>query len=328
MAHGGDGAGSIRIPAAYCGVFGLKPSRNRTPSGSTMMRIWRGMVSEHVLTRSVRDSAAMLDVLAGADGSANMLPKPRESFLACLETPVKKLRIAVSSSPFFPQPVAPAYREALQQTAKLCESLGHTLAVDSFRIHAEEVMQAFLTVLSAETAVCIKLLKELLQDKADKHDLELATAVICKVGEQYSAEDFATASHILDQAEQEALAFFENYDMLLTPTMAIPPPKLGELTLQGIEKNIIEIVRRMPYGPLLNRLTERGFQKTFAFTAFTSIFNISGQPAMSVPLYRDSSGLPIGMQFASKYGDEKTLLQLAKQLETSVGWGRPLNNYN
>ena len=97
--------------------------------------------------------------------------------------------------------------------------------------------------------------------------------------------------------------------------MAMPPPKLGELTLQGIEKNILEIVRRMPYGPLLNRLTQRGFQKVFAFSPFTSIFNISGQAAMSIPLFRDQDGLPIGMQFAGKYGDEKTLLQLARQLE-------------
>jgi amidase len=144
--------------------------------------------------------------------------------------------------------------------------------------------------------------------------------VLCEVGEHFSAKDFAWASYVLDMAGRQVEEFFQDYDIILTPTMAAPPPLIGEFKPHAWEKNILEFLRRVPYGPLLRKLTKQMAGKYFAFTPFTPLFNITGQPAMSVPLYWDQAGLPIGIQFAGRYGDEATLLQLARQLEIALPW--------
>lgn len=330
MAHGGDGAGSLRIPAAYCGVFGLKPSRGRTPAGSSVMRIWQGMVTEHVITRSVRDNAAMLDVLSGPElGSLIALSKPQESFLECLDNPLSPLRIGVIQKPFFPSAVDPEYSEATRKAGVLCQDLGHRVDLASFNINSEEVALAYLIVVTAETAATIKTVAESLKSKPKYNELEAATAVLCEVGQHFSAADFAWATHILDMTGRKSAEFFENYDVLLTPTMATPPPMLGKFKPDRLEKNLLELLRRVPYGPLLRKLAERTSTKHFSFVPFTPLFNITGQPAMSVPLYWDKQGLPIGIQFAGRYGEEKTLLQLAHQLEKAQPWAQKKpNNIN
>jgi amidase len=320
MAHGGDGAGSLRIPAAYCGVFALKPSRGRTPQGSNLMRIWQNMVVENAITRTVRDSAAMLDVLSGPElGSPFSMPKPEESFLESLQQPLRPLRIAISTEPFFKADLNSEYREAFNKTAKLCQDLGHTMESKSFSIDSDEVALANLIVVAAETAASLKLLDQVLSH-VDKQSLETLTAILCEIGEHFNAKDFAWASHILDTVTKQSAEFFEKYDMLLTPTMAIPPPLLGGFKPYGLEKNILEFLRRIPYGPLLRKITQRSSSKYFGFIPYTPIFNITGQPAMSVPLFWDRAGLPIGMQFAAGMGQEKILLQLAKQLEDACPW--------
>ncbi len=321
MAHGGDGAGSIRTPAAYCGTFGLKLSRGRTPTGPNLLRIWQGMVVEHVITRTVRDSAAMLDVLSGPElGSPISLPKTEKSFLSEIENPPRKLRIAVTDKPFFPGDVAAEYKTAVQQAALLCESLGHHVEIASPQINQSDVLLAYMIMIAAETSAGIRMLAEALGEKADYTLLETPTAVLCEVGEHFSAKDFVWSSHVLDMAGRQLAEFFLDYDIILTPTMATPPPLIGEFKPHAWEKNILEFLRRVPYGPLLRKLTKKMAGKYFAFTPFTPLFNITGQPAMSVPLYWDQAGLPIGIQFAGRYGDEATLLQLARQLEIALPW--------
>lgn len=321
MAHGSDGAGSLRIPAAYCGVFALKPSRGRTPQGSHLMRIWQNMVVENALTRSVRDSAAMLDILSGPElGSLFSIPAPSESFLECLEQPLKPLRIAFSAEPFFKATLNQEYANALHKAAELCESLGHIIEPQFFSIDSDEVALANLIVVAAETAASLKLLDKVLT-KVDKQELETLTAVLCQIGENFNAKDFAWANHILDNVGKQSAEFFIKYDVLLTPTMAMPPPHLGGFKPYGLEKNILEFLRRIPYGPLLRKITQRSSAKYFGFIPYTPVFNITGQPAMSVPLFWDQAGLPIGMQFAAGIGQEKILLQLAKQLEEACPWG-------
>lgn len=330
MAQGGDGGGSLRTPAAYCGVLGLKPSRGRTPTGPDVMQAWQGMIVQHVITRSVRDCAAMLDELAGPElGSLIALPKPETRFLDALTDPCRKLNIAVCSQPFFSSDIICSdYKNALMQAAKLCQDLGHHVDIAAPKIASSDVTLAYVIVVAAETAASIKLLAKTMQRKADYAVFETATAVLCEVGEHFSAKDFVWASHVLDIAGRDLAEFFLRYDVLMTPTMPLPPPLIGGLGLDRIEKSVLEILRHVPCGPLLRKLTRRIAAKNFAFTPFTPLSNMTGQPAISVPLYWDKNGLPIGIHFAARVGDDRTLLQLAGQLEEALPWEkkRPVIN--
>lgn len=321
MAHGGDGAGSIRLPSAYCGIFGLKPSRGRTPTGPNAMRVWQGMVVEHVMTRSVRDSAAMLDVLCGPElGSPIALPSPKKSFLSALKDPLPSLRIAVSNEPFFPSTVHPEYKNAVEKAARLCEALGHQVEIAGPKINYDNVILAFMIMISADTAAGIQMLGDAIGPNANYDDLETTTAVICEVGQHFSAKDFVWASHVLDMTGRQIAEFLTRYDILLTPTMAVPPPFVGQFQPAPLERKVLKFMRQVPYGPLLRRLTKTLAKKHFSFAPFTPLANITGQPAMSVPLYWDSEGLPIGIHFAGRVGDDLMLLQLAAQLEEAQPW--------
>ncbi len=322
MAHGSDGAGSIRIPASYCGIFGLKPSRGRTPAGPSVMQNWQGMVTEHVLTRSVRDSAAMLDVLSGPElGSLISLPEPKTTFLSELDKPVGKLRIAWSEESFFPSTtINPEYKKASKQAAELCEALGHTVEVVNLNINYEEVLLAFFIVIAASVSSDLRRLAKEAGKAADYARLETATAVLCEAGEHFSAADYTWATHVLDMLNKKMAEFFVNYDVLLSLTMPAPPLRVGESPMSSWERNGLEFLRRFPFGPILRKLGKQMSQKQFSFTPFTPLFNMTGQPAMSVPLYWDSQGLPIGIQFAGRMNEESILLRLAKQLESAQPW--------
>lgn len=320
IAHGGDGGGSIRIPAAYTGLFGFKPTRGRTPAGPVFMRVWLGMVVEHALTRSVRDSAAMLDVLTGSEvGSPVALSKPSYSFLDQFKKPPRKLRIAMIEQPFFSASLDPEYAAALKKTARLCQDLGHCVEPASFVVD-EEVSFAFLTIMMGETAGGLNELTKAIGRKPKSNELEKQTAMLCHAGNEFSAADYAQAIHILDRVSVQLETFFEKYDIILTPTMPFPAPLLGAFKLDRMENFGASLLRYLPYGPTLRQVVQQAAAKNFAFTAYTALFNIGGQPAMSVPLYWDEQGMPIGMQFAAKVGDDLTLLQLAGQLEEAQPW--------
>lgn len=321
MAHANDGAGSIRIPAAYCGLLGFKPSRGRTPTSSVMMRLWENLVVEHVITRSVRDSAAMLDVLAGPEiGSTISLAAPQSSYLDCLTKPFRQLRIAVTDKAFFPSVVSEEIIVGTQNAAELCRDLGHLVSPVSLSIDSADVALAYVIVTAGEMAACIKRFSEKMGSKPKHHDLETQTSVLCHIGDNISAADYAWASGVLDNAARHLAKFFLDYDVLLTPTMNATAPKIGEFAPTPFELNMLELLARMPLAPLLKKAMEHAAAKNFANFPFTPIFNISGQPAMSVPLFFDSLGLPMGMQFAARVGDEETLFQLAFQLEQACPW--------
>lgn len=333
MAHGGDGGGSIRIPASYCGLFGLKPSRGRTPAGPLLMRIWQGMVVEHAITRSVRDSAALLDVTSFPElGSPISLPQPDETYLSCLGKALPPLRIAYCEQPFFSSTSRhhPEYLAALKQGAYLCEALGHRVEAVTFSIASDETALAFLIVIAAEMASSIQWMAKIFKQSPEYSLLEPATAVLCEMGEHFSAQDFSWAIYVLDQVGRQVAEFFTQYDILLNLTMTAPPPFLGEFRPSRLEKNILELLRRIPYGPILKRLTKRTIRKYCDFTPYTPLSNITGQPAMTVPLYWDSLGLPIGIHFAARLGEEKILFQLAHQLEEAQPWAgkRPMYSPN
>jgi amidase len=291
--------------------------------------MWEAMVVEHALTRSVRDSAAMLDVLAYTETQKSFaVSKMHGSFLGCLEKPLKKLQIGLTDHPFFPATVEPEYVASLNKAGKLCQDLGHSVEMVSLKINSTEVARAYIIVTAGEIAASIKRFSASIGKKPAHKDLERQTALLCHMGEHLSAADFAWARNILDVASRQMAQYFNDYDMLVTPTMPCPPPLIGELKPDFFEQSMQEILTHVPFAPVLHKALEHAAGRNFAFYPFTPIFNISGQPAMSVPLYWDANGLPIGIQFAGRFGEEASLLQLAHQLEQACPWQakKPLQN--
>jgi amidase len=326
MASGGDGGGSIRIPAACCGLFGLKPSRGLTPTGPDLGEVWRGFACEHVLTRSVRDSAAMLDATAGADpGAPYAAPHSARPYLHEVSTPPGRLRIAFTARPLFGAPGAPVHpdcREGLADAVALLSELGHEVVEAAPGIDGEACSVAFVTILAAETRAAIELAAQLAGRKPSAADFEAATYSLGLLGRAMPASQYASSSNTLASATRAVGGFFEQFDVLLTPTLARPPIMIGELQPRGAERALMRVINAAGAGWLLRALGVVGpiAAKTFEYMPFTPLFNVTGQPAMSVPLHWNAQGLPIGMQFVGRLGDEATLLRLAGQLERARPW--------
>ncbi len=323
MAHGGDGGGSIRIPAACCGLFGLKPTRGRTPLGPSVGEAWQGLVVEHVLTRSVRDSAAALDATAGPDAGAPTIPPPAaRPFLDEVGAPPGRLRIAVTTTPFLGSAVAPVCVEAVAATAKLLRDLGHEVEDAAPRIDRESFSLAFVTLLAAETSSEVEEAARRLGRRPAMKDLEESTWALALLGRALSAERFATALRTLRLAARGIGTFFESWDLLLTPTLSRLPFPHGELQLSAGEKALTRALVPFRAGRImkLGGVLEKAAEKTFEFIPWTPVFNVTGQPAMSVPLFESPDGLPVGLHFVGRFGDEATLFRLAAQLEQARPW--------
>jgi len=323
LAGGADGGGSIRIPASCCGVFGLKPTRGRTPTGPDVGDIWRGFAQEHVLTRSVRDSAAMLDAIAGPDvGAPYWASAPARPYLQEVTAEPGRLRIAFTSHPFLGHNVHEDCQKGLDATVRLLEGLGHELVEASPGIEQEVFAIAFLTMIAAETRDEIDWAAGLAGRKTRYADFETGTSALALLGQAFSAGSYAKALNYMLASARVVGRFFENYDVLLTPTLAQPPIITGSLQPSGSERFMVGLVGRLNAAWLLNALgvIKPLANKTFDFMPYTPIFNVTGQPAMSVPLYWNEAGLPIGMQFVGRFGDEATLFRLAGQLERAQPW--------
>jgi amidase len=325
IGHGGDGGGSIRIPASCCGVFGLKPTRGRVPTGPDIGDSWRGFVQEHVITRSVRDSAAMLDVTAGEDaGTPVACPAQERPYLEEVTREPGALRIAVSTAPFFGSTVHPDCVDALEDTARLLESLGHHVERAEPVVDGARLAKAFLTVVAAECRADIEWMGEQLRRAPRADDVEVATWALGLVGASYSASEYATSARLLQMAGRTCGAFFSRYDVLVTPTLGTPPIRIGELQPSGAERAALAMFGRMKLGGVLKLagLLDETAKKVFGFIPFTPLFNVTGQPAMSVPLHWNRAGLPIGIQFVGRFGDETTLFRIAGQLERARPWAQ------
>ena len=323
LAHGSDGGGSIRIPASCCGVFGLKPTRGRNPLGPDLGEAWQGLACDHVLTRSVRDSAAMLDATAGPDvGAPYYAPPPPRPFLEEVGTDPGKLRIAFTSKPFLPGVVHKDCVKGLQATVKLCQNLGHEMMEAVPQIDGEAFARAFLTMVCGETRAEIEEAEALLGRKATSKDFEPGTWATGLLGKQITAAEFSRAIRLLQRSARQIGQFFEDYDVLMTPTLATPPLVTGALVPQGAEAFAMKLLCSLNAGGLLQRLggVDASVEKIFGFMPYTPLFNATGQPAMSVPLYWNDEGLPIGIHFVSRYSDEATLFRLAGQLEQAKPW--------
>lgn len=323
MAHGNDGGGSIRIPASCCGLVGLKPTRGRTPSGPVYGDLWRGFAIAHALTRSVRDSAALLDATQGPEvGAPYAIAPPARPYLEEVSTPPGKLRIALATAPFLANSVHPECVKGVELTAALLRDLGHEVEEAAPPIDREPWVMAFMTVIAAETGADVEETGRLIGRKVGVDDFERLTAVIGLLGRSWSATDYALAVRHLQQWSRGVGAFFEGYDVLLTPTLSTPPVPIGALKPTAAEAIALASIARLGAGWLMRAsgLVRTLADKTFEFIPYTPLFNVTGQPAVSLPLHWSAEGLPVGMQFAARWGDEATLFRLSAQLEKARPW--------
>lgn len=325
MAHGGDGGGSIRFPASWCGVFGLKPSRGRNPLGPDQGEDWQGAVAEHVLTRSVRDSAAMLDCTSGHEiGAPYNIALPSGSFLSATQREPKPLRIALSRRPLVNTEIHPEVEIALNKTAQQLRELGHEVVELEPQINIERFWRDFFVVVCGEVAAMVAGYKALCGAACVKQ-FEPATKNMAMIGRSLSAADFVSAKKGWHDIQLAMGRLLEHHDLMLCPTIPTPAVPHGQLPNSKIEELLMLASHRLNIGKLLLRsgLVEQMASPILEKMAFTMMGNITGLPGMSVPLHSSSDGLPIGMQFTGRMNDEETLFSLAAQLERELGFSLP-----
>ncbi|MBW2461413.1 MAG: amidase [Deltaproteobacteria bacterium] len=332
-AHGGDGGGSIRIPAACCGVFGFKPTRARTPTGPDASEHWYGFAIEHALTRSVRDSAALLDATTGPEVGNWYAPPPvPEPFLDATRREPRKLRVAFTTDPLMPSKVHPDCVTATERMAQALEDLGHHVEEARPPVDASAFARDFLTVVSVATATEAIAGAKIVGRPATKDDFEVTTWLAVMMGRNTGAVQFALALENLKTLSRTTAPFFEDYDVLLTPTLGGPPPKIGALKPKGFEATLQRAIVRGNLAPLLKvpGAVERVAEEVYDFVPFTIFANVTGQPSMNVPFHWNDDGLPIGTMLTGRFGDDWTLLSLAAQLEEAHPWANkrpPINTY-
>jgi amidase len=301
MAHGSDGGGSIRVPASCCGVFGFKPTRGRVPMGPIQFEGWNGCSHHHALTISVRDSAALLDVSTGAElGSPYFSPQPERPFIDEVRTDPGQLRIALVIAPPNGTPLDPECNRAAMDAAKLCETLGHRIEEAVLPIDNRMLIDAFVTVVQVSVARILDDAASKLSRPLDERDVEPVTWAMMQAGTKVTSVAYSRAIATLHQIGLAMAKFHQSYDVILSPTLAKPPVPLGTLGL--------------------SRPTMSWWKEITEFSPYTALYNASGQPSMSVPLHWTPDGLPIGVLFSSRFGEDATLIRLAAQLERAQPW--------
>jgi amidase len=304
IAHGSDGGGSIRIPASCNGLVGLKPSRDRIPTGPIASDPLCGLVVEFVEARSVRDVAAMLDAVAGADpGAPGIAPRPPQPFATLAPQPPGRLRIAWTSRSASGAEADPECVVAVQAAARLLEDLGHDVVEDAPRFEWETFLEQIHVIWTTGAAALADFQAQATGRKVGPDTLEAASLACYEDGKRYSALDLIRAMDHGGLVSRQVGAFFQNIDVMVTPTLARPPARLGE-----IDQNRSGIT------------AQEWTREVFAYCPFTPVYNTTGQPAISLPLHTTASGLPVGVQFVARMGEEATLLQLASQIEAARPW--------
>lgn len=322
LASASDGGGSIRIPASMCGLFGLKPTRGRTPSGPEEGLIWEGAGISHVVSRSVRDSAAMLDATCGPDIGAPLdSAVPERPFLQEVGRAPGKLRIAFSTQSPLGTDTHPEAVKAMENTVRLLKELGHTVEEATPDLDGPAVGKAYLTMYMGQVAADLRQLER--EHGADARDkVEEVTRLIGNLGDALSAGAYTDSLRNWNTFARAMGNFHTRYDLFLTPTVAYPPVRVGELEFRGLKLlgaklvNKLHAARLMIAAGILDSMAEESLSKT----PFTQLANLTGQPAMSVPLHWTAEGLPLGSQFIASFGDEATLFRLAAQLEQAQPW--------
>jgi amidase len=313
VGHAGDGGGSIRIPASACGLFGLKPTRGRISLGPEVGESWAGLVQRHVLTRSVRDSASVLDAINGPmPGDPYTAPPPSRPYSHEVGADPGKLRIGLrTAAPAAMAETDPECVAAAEDVGRLLESLGHSVEPASpAALDETEILGLFLVVLTTHVLWDIQQLSAMTGQEIGPDDVEPLTWVYYEMGKEHAAIAYLDAITEAHRWTRRVASWFNGpreeasgFDLLLTPTMAEPPPEIGDVVATADD----------PW---------HGMARATPFAAYCAPFNVTGQPAMSVPLYWEASrDLPIGVQLVADHGREDLLLRVAAQLESARPWG-------
>lgn len=310
FAFGNDGGGSLRVPASCCGVFGLKPTRGRVPMGPMIGEGWAGMGCNHVISLSVRDSAAMLDAIGGMEiGAPYAAPHDAASLLSSVDRPPEKLRIGLirELTPFKAEAECVA---AVEDAARLCIDLGHEVEETRFPVEGMEFYDTVFTIIGAQTRHYVDMLGGMMGARVDPEELEPRTRIILREKGNVSGATYAAAVDWIHAFGRRMAHLTATYDILLSPTLAKTPQPLGSFALAESDS------------------FEQLIALFHSFSPLTALFNASGQPAMSVPLYWSPQALPIGSHFAAGFGREDVLFALAGQLEAARPWAHRLPPVN
>lgn len=305
-AHGSDGGGSVRIPASCCGLFGFKPTRARLPDGPYAGEGWAGMATDGYLTRSVRDTAALLDVTVGPDlGAPYHAPSLAGTFTEALNRAPGRLRVALCDTTLVGDPIDPVCRVAALDAARLLSDMGHDVeTARPAKADTQGMMEAWTAIVACGTALGVhKKLKALGRDLRPD-DVEGVTRGALSYAASISGEAYLDAVGRIHAYGRQMAAFFAGWDLLLTPTLAEPPARIGRFN------HDTEDFVRFRTGP----------EGVFAYSPFTAAFNATGQPAVSVPLCWSEDGLPIGIQLAARFGEDEMLMSLCADLERARPW--------
>jgi amidase len=325
VAHGGDGGGSIRIPAAHCGLVGMKPTRARNPGGPFAGDRWAGFVSEHVLARTVRDSAAMLDATHGPDaGAPYQVAPPARPFAAEAEAgargEVGRLRIAFCREPLFGDAAHADAIAAVDDAARLVAELGHEVVEARPPFDREALIPAYFAVIATHVNLAVRTLQKEAPRRLTHRDFEAPTWLLRDIGENISAGEYAEAIQTIQHTGRTVAPFFEQHDVFLTATAARPPVHIGEVSPKPAERALLKTLALAPLKPALMLALKVLSKNALNATPNTMLFNMTGQPAVSLPTFWNAGGVPIGTQWVGRFGDEATLFRLAAQLESSRRW--------
>ena len=302
FAHANDGGGSIRIPASACGLVGLKPTRGRNPLGPSIGDSMGGLIAEHIVSRTVRDTAAVLDATAGPEpGDPYAAPPPPGPYLKAIAKKPKKLRIAFATTSFAGKAFDPEVVSAVEAAAKLCKQLGHAVEEGMPKIAAEQMITSFLQIWATGLASSIDFFSASYGKQPNAGEIEGLNFAMYQFGKTISASQYLTCWATLQSAARQVGSWHERYDVWLTPVFSRPPLKIGSVDLEAND-------------------IMKGFAPIIDYIPFTALQNATGQPAISLPLHWSKNGLPIGAQFVGRLGEEHLLLQLAAQLEKAQPW--------
>jgi amidase len=324
LAGANDGGGSIRIPAAYCGLFGLRPSRGRVSVGPAAGEIWEGASSDGVLSRSVRDSALALDVLSGAHpGDPFTIAAPSASFVELAQRDPGRLRIGFSVRSPVDTPVHPEAIQAVERAATLLARLGHEVVEAEPVYDGQQLAECYLTMYFGQVAAT---LDEARNMGARDEEFELLTRALAAFGRSLSSASYVRSHRQWNLFSQALGLFYQQHDLFMTPAVAHPPVRHDQARLPAGQRRMLEGLLRTGLLPFLarqgklDRMVENMARRNLTYVPFTQLANLTGTPAMSVPLHWTEKKLPLGVQFCGPVGSEALLLQLATQLEQVQPW--------
>lgn len=323
FAHGNDGGGSLRIPAAHCGLFGFKATRGRFPLGPFFGELCDGAVCEGFISKSVRDMALLFDTIAGPEkGGAFILPTPKESYFSLQDKPPKKFKIGYSTTSPMGNKLHPDVLASMSHTIDLLKKCGHEVVEKSPKIDGELLAKNFIIHYATSNALTFNEITNARGRIFALKNTELETQILSLIGQTFTSVDYLLAQNYKHNLRFEFDLFFSEFDLFLTPTTATPPPLLGEHELTPMLKLLSQLVILFKAGKLLkiSGVVDQVAKENLEKVPFTQLANLTGMPAISLPLYWTKENLPIGSMFHSAFGREDLLFQLAFELEKETPW--------